>query len=166
MKAHLSIGNFNNQEEYNAYVAIPENERAKDDFILDLNKLVIGYENIVLFGVDSGVQVIPRKPFLTAMSVAVNGIALATHGSGFKPCTLISDDNAENGFTFSYNRGVTYDEFLNDIGSYVGHVVEFLVKRKQDGYVCRTQRFVWDDKEFGPLQPDSLIEVLNVEKVK
>ena len=165
MKAHLSIGNFNNQEEYNAYVDTL-NEQDKEDFILDLNKLVIGYENIILFGVDSGTQVIPRKPLLTTMSIAVNDIVITTHGESFKPCTIVSDVNAKNGFRFSYNRGVTYDEFLKDIGSYVGHVVEFLVKRKQDGYVCRTQRFVWDDKEFGPLQPDSLIEVLNVEKVK
>ncbi|MGN0735221.1 MAG: hypothetical protein ACI4LP_05310 [Anaerovoracaceae bacterium] len=166
MKAYFSTGNFNNQEEYNTYVALPEEEKAEDDFIVDLDKLVIGYGNIVLFGTDGKTQVIPRKSYYYAMSVAVNDIALVTHGPGFKSCTIVADENAENGFTFSYNSGVSYDEFLEDIGSYVGHVVEFLVKRKQDGYICRTQRFVWDNREFGPLQPDALLEVLNVEKVR
>lgn len=166
MKAYFSTGNFNSQEEYNTYIALPEEEKAEDDFVMDLDKLVIGYEKIVLFGIDGKTQVIPRKTYFSAMSVAVNDVALVTHGPGFKHCTIVSDENAENGFTFSYNSGVTYDEFLKDIESYVGHVVKFLVKRKQDGHILRAQRFIWDDKEFGPLRPDALLEVLNVEKVR
>ena len=57
---------------------------------------------------------------------------------------------------------MTYAEFLKDIDKYVGYVVEFKTRFKSNGKIFTSQRYVWDNKEFGALKPDSLIEVLSV----
>lgn len=61
---------------------------------------------------------------------------------------------------------MTYDDFLNNIEDYVGKVVEFTTRRKQDGYISKTQRYVWDSKEFGRPKADALMEVLNVDVIR
>jgi len=61
---------------------------------------------------------------------------------------------------------MTYEEFLRDIDKYVGKVVEFVGRFKVSGKTHRFQRYVWDNKEFGPLRPDSLTEILNVRVVR
>ena len=57
---------------------------------------------------------------------------------------------------------MTYAEFLKDIDKYVGYVVEFKSRFKSNGEEYTFQRYVWDNKEFGALKPDSLIEVISV----
>lgn len=57
---------------------------------------------------------------------------------------------------------MTYAEFLKDIDKYVGYVVEFKTRFKSNGKIFTSQRYVWDNKKFGALKPDSLIEVLSV----
>jgi hypothetical protein len=57
---------------------------------------------------------------------------------------------------------MTYTEFLSNIDKYVGYVVEFKTRFKSNGKIFTSQRYVWDNKEFGALKPDSLIEVLSV----
>lgn len=61
---------------------------------------------------------------------------------------------------------MSYVEFIKNINQYVGRVVEFTIKMKAIGKTTKTQRFVWDNKEFGYPSKDSLIEVLNVKMVK
>ncbi len=61
---------------------------------------------------------------------------------------------------------ISYKEFLSRIDDFVGCIVEFTVKRKQDGYISHTQRYVWDNKEFGELKQDSLIEIFDVRFVR
>lgn len=51
---------------------------------------------------------------------------------------------------------MTYTEFLRDIDKYVGYVVEFKSRFKSNGQEYTFQRYVWDNKEFGALKPDSL----------
>lgn len=57
---------------------------------------------------------------------------------------------------------MTYTEFLSNIDKYVGYVVEFKTRFKSNDKIFTSQRYVWDNKEFGALKPDSLIEVLSV----
>lgn len=61
---------------------------------------------------------------------------------------------------------MSYKEFLENIDKYVGKIVRFTTKRKMDGYVSSTERYVWDNKEFGELKPDAPMEILNVEIVR
>ncbi len=61
---------------------------------------------------------------------------------------------------------MSYKEFLANIDKYVGKVVEFTTRMKQTGYTGKTQRYVWDNKEFGELKEDSLIEVLEVKIIR
>ena len=58
---------------------------------------------------------------------------------------------------------MTYAEFLNRIDEFVEHVVEFTFKAKWNGKIMKSQRYVWDNKEFGQQKEDALIEVINVE---
>lgn len=58
---------------------------------------------------------------------------------------------------------MSYNEFLGKIDKFVGHVVEFTFQCKYDGKTRKSQRYVWDNKEFGKQKPDCLIEVINVE---
>lgn len=59
---------------------------------------------------------------------------------------------------------MTYTEFLRDIDKYVGYVVEFKSRFKSNGQEYTFQRYVWDNKEFGALKPDSLIDIESNEK--
>ena len=61
---------------------------------------------------------------------------------------------------------MSYKEFLKNIDNYVGKIIELTIRRKQDGYINKTQRYVWSNKEFGELKADSLIEVLGVEVIR
>lgn len=61
---------------------------------------------------------------------------------------------------------MSYNVFLMNIDKYVGKRVRFHSRFKADGTEFMTERYVWDNKEFGSLAPDSLIEVLNVEIVE
>lgn len=61
---------------------------------------------------------------------------------------------------------MSYSEFLNRINDFVGHVVEFTSRFKENGKTFKTQRFVWDSKEFGEFKEDSLVEIIKVELIK
>ncbi len=61
---------------------------------------------------------------------------------------------------------MSYNEFLSNIDKYVGKVVRFTSRMKATGKVGTFERYVWDNKEFGALREDSLIEILNVEIVR
>ena len=61
---------------------------------------------------------------------------------------------------------MSYDEFLNNIDEYVGKVVQFVSRFKSDGRIFKTERYVWDNKEFGNPSPDALIEVIEVNGVR
>lgn len=57
---------------------------------------------------------------------------------------------------------MTYTDFLNNIDKYVGYVVQLKVRFKANGKIFTSQRYVWDNKEFGALKPDALLDVLDV----
>lgn len=57
---------------------------------------------------------------------------------------------------------MTYTKFLRNIDKYVGYVVEFKSRFKSNGQEYTFQRYVWDNKEFGALKPDSLIDIVSV----
>lgn len=57
---------------------------------------------------------------------------------------------------------MTYTEFLRDIDKYVWYVVEFKSCFKSNGQEYTFQRYVWDNKEFGALKLDSLIDIVSV----
>ena len=51
---------------------------------------------------------------------------------------------------------MSYNEFLKNIDKYVGKRVKFHSRFKDDGTEFKTERYVWDSKEFGELAPDAL----------
>ena len=61
---------------------------------------------------------------------------------------------------------MSYREFLDNIDSYVGKVVEFTSRFKADGKTFKTERYVWDNKEFGEPDKDALIEVIEVKVIR
>ena len=61
---------------------------------------------------------------------------------------------------------MSYKEFLSNIDKYVGKVVEFTSRFKADGRTFKTERYVWDKKEFGEPKEDSLIEVVSVKVIR
>lgn len=61
---------------------------------------------------------------------------------------------------------MSYKEFLDNIDKYVGKVVEFTSRFKADGKTFKTERYVWDSKEFGEPKEDSLIEVIEVKVIR
>ena len=61
---------------------------------------------------------------------------------------------------------MNYKEFLKNIDKYVGKVVEFTSRFKEDGKTFKTERYVWDSKEFGEPKDDALIEVLEVKVIR
>lgn len=62
---------------------------------------------------------------------------------------------------------MTYDEFLENIDSYVGYIVEFTAIWTKDGNPAgRFQRYVWDNKEFGKPSADRLMDITNVEIIR
>lgn len=60
---------------------------------------------------------------------------------------------------------MTYDYFLEHIDEYVGHVVEFTARFKATGEMFKTQRYVWDNKEFCKPSADALIEITEVKDI-
>lgn len=61
---------------------------------------------------------------------------------------------------------MSYEEFLSRIDEFIGCVVEFTSRFKSDGKIFKTQRYVWDRKEFAEPKEDSLIEVLKVRVIR
>ena len=61
---------------------------------------------------------------------------------------------------------MSYREFLDNIDKYVGKVVEFTSRFKADGKIFKSERYVWDSKEFGEPKADALIEVLEVKVIR
>ena len=61
---------------------------------------------------------------------------------------------------------MSYREFLDNIDEYVGKIVEFTSRFKADGKTFKTERYVWDSKEFGEPKEDSLIEVIKVKVIR
>ena len=61
---------------------------------------------------------------------------------------------------------MSYREFLDNVDKYVGKIVEFTSRFKTDGKTFKSQRYVWDSKEFGELKGDALIEVLEVKVIR
>lgn len=61
---------------------------------------------------------------------------------------------------------MSYREFLENIEKYVGKVVEFTSRFKADGRTFKTERYVWDKKEFGEPKVDALIEVIEVKVIR
>lgn len=63
-------------------------------------------------------------------------------------------------------RDTSYREFLDNIDKYVGKVVEFTSRFKADGKTFKTERYVWDSKEFGEPKEYALIEVIEVKVIR
>lgn len=61
---------------------------------------------------------------------------------------------------------MSYREFLDNIDKYVGKVVEFTSRFKANGKTFKSERYVWDSKEFGEPKEDVLIEVLEVKVIR
>lgn len=61
---------------------------------------------------------------------------------------------------------MSYKEFLENIEKYVGKVVEFTSRFNADGRIFKTERYVWDKKEFGEPKADALIEVIEVKVIR
>lgn len=61
---------------------------------------------------------------------------------------------------------MSYREFLDNIDKYVGKVVEFTSRFKVDGKTFKSERYVWDSKEFGEPKEDALIEVIEVKVIR
>ena len=61
---------------------------------------------------------------------------------------------------------MSYREFLDNIDSYVGKVVEFTSRFKADGKIFKSERYVWDGNEFGEPNEDALIEVIEVKVIR
>lgn len=57
---------------------------------------------------------------------------------------------------------MSYKEFLERIDEFVEHVVEFTFVMVATGKIYKTQRFVWDNKEFCEEKEDSLVKTLEV----
>ena len=61
---------------------------------------------------------------------------------------------------------MSYREFLDNIDKYVGKVVEFTSRFKANGKIFKSERYVWDSKEFGKPKEDALIEVIEVKVIR
>lgn len=114
MDLFISLNNFNNQAEYEAYNALPAENTAEDDFCMsNVVVLTVGYSKIVIMTIDNDEAkahktVINRKErtgadFWAARSIAVNGKALVMHGPDFVPFTVVPVDN-EDGFDIVYRK--------------------------------------------------------------
>lgn len=58
---------------------------------------------------------------------------------------------------------MTYAEFIQNIDSYAGYIVEFTAVWASDGKLAgKFQRYVWDNKEFGKPSADALMIVTDV----
>ena len=63
-------------------------------------------------------------------------------------------------------NGMSYREFLDNINKYVGKVVEFTSRFKANGKIFKSERYVWDNNEFGEPNEDALIEVIEVKVIR
>ena len=61
---------------------------------------------------------------------------------------------------------MSYREFLDNIDAYVGKVVEFTSRFKADGNTFKTERYVWNNKDFGEPDKDALIEIIEVKVIR
>ena len=114
MDLFVSLNNFNNQAEYEAYNAVPVLDTAEDDFCMS-NVLVLtaGYSKVVIMTLDNAEAKAPKTvldrkiktgpPHWSARSIAVNGKALVMHGPEFVPFTVVPVDN-EDGFEIVYRK--------------------------------------------------------------
>ena len=115
MNLFVSLNNFNNQAEYEAYNAVPVLDTAEDDFCMsNVLVLTVGYSKVVIMTLDND-EAKARKTVLdrkvktgpahwSARSIAVNGKALVMHGPEFVPFTVVPVDN-EDGFEIVYRKG-------------------------------------------------------------
>ena len=115
MDLFVSLNNFNNQAEYEAYNAVPVLDTAEDDFCMsNVLFLTVGYSKVVIMTLDND-EAKARKTVLdrkiktgpahwSARSIAVNGKALVMHGPEFVPFTVVPVDN-EDGFEIVYRKG-------------------------------------------------------------
>ena len=115
MDLFVSLNNFNNQAEYEAYNAVPVLDTAEDDFCMsNVLVLTVGYSKVVIMTLDND-EAKARKTVLdrkiktgpvhwSARSIAVNGKALVMHGPEFVPFTVVPVDN-EDGFEIVYRKG-------------------------------------------------------------
>ena len=115
MGLFVSLNNFNNQAEYEAYNAVPVLDTAEDDFCMsNVLVLTVGYSKVVIMTLDND-EAKARKTVLdrkiktgpahwSARSIAVNGKALVMHGPEFVPFTVVPVDN-EDGFEIVYRKG-------------------------------------------------------------
>ena len=114
MDLFVSLNNFNNQAEYEAYNAAPVLDTAEDDFcVSNVLVLTVGYSKVVIMTLDND-EAKARKTVLdrkiktgpahcSARSIAVNGKALVMHGPEFVPFTVVPVDN-EDGFEIVYRK--------------------------------------------------------------
>lgn len=114
MDLFVSLNNFNNQAEYEAYNAVPALDTAEDDFCMsNVLVLTVGYSKVVIMTLDND-EAKARKTVLdrkiktgpahwSARSIAVNGKALVMHGPEFVPFTVVPVDN-EDGFEIVYRK--------------------------------------------------------------
>ena len=114
MDLFVSLNNFNNQAEYEAYNAAPVLDTAEDDFCMsNVLVLTVGYSKVVIMTLDND-EAKARKTVLdrkiktgpahwSARSIAVNGKALVMHGPEFVPFTVAPVDN-EDGFEIVYRK--------------------------------------------------------------
>lgn len=63
-------------------------------------------------------------------------------------------------------NNMSYREFLDNIDKYVGKVVEFTSRFKANGKIFKSERYVWDNNEFGEPNEDALIEVIEVKVIR
>lgn len=83
-KVEISLGNWNTQEEYEAYKALDSTNHATDDFELPAVKVLIGYKKIVIY-TPWGKEVLPRWNGSVPYSVAINGKAVCMESKDFTP---------------------------------------------------------------------------------
>lgn len=111
LEIFASLGNFNNDEEYQRYTALPIEDQAEDDHVFqDVSRLIVGYGHVRLMKQDATgrercATTYPRKTTtgnaLTPISIAINGHGVVMHGPDFVPFTAVPADN-ENGFEIKY----------------------------------------------------------------
>ena len=115
MDLFVSLNNFNNQAEYEAYNAVPVLDTAEDDFCMsNVLVLTVGYSKVVIMTLDNDEAKARKTVFdrkiktgaahWSARSIAVNGKALVMHGPEFVPFTVVPVDN-EDGFEIVYRKG-------------------------------------------------------------
>ena len=63
-------------------------------------------------------------------------------------------------------NNMSYKEFLDNIDNYVGKVVEFTSRFTANGKIFKSERYVWDSKEFGEPNEDALIDVIEVKVIR